>query len=420
VFDKAGNLYGATTGGGTNCAPIGGECGLVFELSPPAKQGDPWTESIVFTFKGEDENDASAPTGGLIIDGAGNLYGVTAYGGTGDCVLLGVKAGCGTVYELSPPATQGDPWTETLLYSFKSGSDGYFPWGTLTFDAHGNLYGATQFGGGKGNTCNEFYGGNCGTVFEMSPPKQKGGAWTEKVLYRFPGVANGKQSGDGANPNGGLVLDNKGAIYGTTYYGGNNQAGKCEGGSGGTGCGTVFALHPPSKKGGTWTEKVLYRFGGTSDGRTPAAGVVFDGSGSLYGTTLAAGPGRWGTIFRLRSPGKHRARWREDILYGFHGGDDGANPMASLTFDGQGYLYGTANTLGAYFSGTAFQLKPSTVHSGTWGFAVVHEFEGPPDGAAPAGPLVLDKAGSIYGTTQNGGTATGCQGGCGAVFQVSP
>jgi hypothetical protein len=214
MFDKAGNLYGATTGGGPDsCAPIVNECGLVFELSPPAKSGDPWTETLIYQFKGKGFNDASAPAGGVLVDAGGNVYGTTAYGGSGDCVLLGTKAGCGTVFELSPPAQKGGAWTETILYSFKSGKDGYFPQGDLTFDAKGNLYGATLFGGGKGTTCNPYYQ-YCGTVFELSPPKTKGSKWTERVLHSFAGGT------DGATPNGGLVLDGEGAVYGTTSSGG--------------------------------------------------------------------------------------------------------------------------------------------------------------------------------------------------------
>ena len=164
----------------------------------------------------------------MLIDSQENLYGVTAYGGSGDCVLLGTNVGCGTVYELSPPQQKGDPWTETILYSFPTAKQGYLPNGDLVFDGDGNLYGATEFGGGKGTTCDPFYQ-YCGAVFELSPPKTKGGKWTEKVLHAF---ASGT---DGANPNGGLVLDSKGAIYGTTY-GGGNESREC--GSGG--CGTAF------------------------------------------------------------------------------------------------------------------------------------------------------------------------------------
>jgi hypothetical protein len=110
VFDSAGNLYGATTqGGATNCSPLA-DCGTVFQLTPPPKQGDPWTETVLYTFKGAKYSDGDEPAGGLLIDSKGNLYGTTAYGGTGDCVLLGVEGGCGTVYELSPPSEKGGTW----------------------------------------------------------------------------------------------------------------------------------------------------------------------------------------------------------------------------------------------------------------------------------------------------------------------
>jgi hypothetical protein len=245
VFDKAGNLYGTTNqGGSNNCSPIA-DCGTVFQLKPPAKQGDPWTETVLYTFKGKQSNDGDSPSGGLLIDTQGNLYGVTGYGGTGNCIILGITGGCGTVYELSPPKQKGDAWTETILYSFPTTKQGYLPNGELVFDSTGNLYGATSFGGTKGTTCDKFYGGQCGVVFELSPPRTKGGKWTEKVLHAFAGGT------DGAAPNSGLLRDRKGTIYGTTFAGG-NQA--CNFGQGEIGCGIVFKLLPPSKKGGAWTE----------------------------------------------------------------------------------------------------------------------------------------------------------------------
>ena len=161
---------------------------------------------------------------------------------------------------VSPPEKKGGAWTENVLYNFQGGKDGDLPSGPLVFDSAGNLYGATEFGGGKGATCNAFYGGNCGTVFKLSPPKQKGGKWTEKVLHSFAGVAQGKQYGDGAEPNGGLVLDSKGALYGTTAIGG-NQICRNEH-SQPIGCGTVFRLHPPGKAGGAWIEWIQHRFRG--------------------------------------------------------------------------------------------------------------------------------------------------------------
>ena len=283
VFDKQGNLYGATTGGG----PVG----TAFQLRPPAQKGDPWTETLIYEFQGEGSKDGGEPNSGLIMDAAGNLYGVTAYGGTGNCKLLGILYGCGTVYELSPPQQQGGAWTETILYSFPTAKQGYLPNGNLVFDSAGNLYGATEFGGGKGTTCDEFYQ-YCGAVFELSPPKSKGGKWTEKVLHAF------KSGTDGAAPNGGLVFDNKGAIYGTTY-GGGTEGGEC--GSGG--CGTVFKLAPPNVKGGLWTEEVLDRFNpGISGAAQPAVGVILDKGGNLYGTTVGggtAGRGRFSSLLRV-------------------------------------------------------------------------------------------------------------------------
>jgi uncharacterized repeat protein (TIGR03803 family) len=399
VFDKQGNLYGATTGGGP--------AGTVFQLRPPAQKGDPWTETLIYQFQGESSKDGSEPSGGLIMDAAGNLYGVTAYGGTGNCKLLGILYGCGTVYELSPPQQKGGAWTETILYSFPTAKQGYVPNGDLVFDSAGNLYGATSFGGGKGTTCDEFYGGNCGAVFELSPPKTKGGKWTEKVLHAFAGGT------DGANPNGGLVLDSKGAVYGTAEFGG-FEGGEC--GSGG--CGTVFELIPPTENGAGWAQEVVHRFKGAPDGGGPSAGLIFDTKGRLYGTTLGGGGGRSGsgTVFKLI----HNANgaWTERILYSFQFGVDGAEPRAGVVFDAKGRVYGTATEGGAGGGGTVFELRPS---GKSWSFAVLHAFTGKPDGSWPNSSLVFDAAGSLYGTTEQSGTGQDCGNyGCGTVFEVSP
>src|SRR5580692_12561561 len=182
VFDKAGNLYGATTEGGSSSCRSVAQCGTVYQLAPPAKQGEPWTETVLYIFKGNTSNDGASPVGGVVIDSAGNLYGTTGYGGTGNCTVLGTLMGCGTVFEMSPPKQKGGKWTETVLYSFPTPKQGFLPQGDLIFDRAGNLYGATQFGGGFGTTCDPFYQ-YCGAVFELSPPKTKGGKWTEKVLH---------------------------------------------------------------------------------------------------------------------------------------------------------------------------------------------------------------------------------------------
>ena len=382
VFDKQGNLYGATTDGG-----------MVYQLAPPAEQGNPWTETVLYTFKGKQYNDGDLPNGGLLIDSQGNLYGVTAYGGSGDCVLLGTNVGCGTVYELSSPQQKGDPWTETILYSFPTAKQGYLPNGDLVFDRAGNLYGATEFGGGKGTTCDPFYQ-YCGAVFELSPPKTKGGKWTEKVLHAF---ASGT---DGANPNGGLVLDGEGNVYGTTYAGGSGD------------WGTVYELKPPTRKGGAWTEKQVHVFTTGNAGGLPSAGVIFDSKANLYGTTV-------GTIFRLAPPSTKSGRWKETILSTFNN-YEAYDPSGALIFGANGNLYGTTQSAKTSF-GTVFRLRPPSRKGGAWAFSILYGFKGAPDGAQPAAKLIFDKHGNLYSTTTQGGAGTGCGfAGCGTLFEVGP
>jgi hypothetical protein len=401
VPDKAGNLYGATSqGGGSNCPPIS-NCGTVFQLSPPVKKGDRWTETILHVFLGVPGNDGATPAGSVVIDANGNLYGTTGYGGSGGCVLVGIKGGCGTVYELSPPQTKGGAWTYTILYSFQGGNDGYFPWGDLTLDNKGNLYGATQFGGGKGTSCNPFYQ-YCGTVFELSPPRQKGGKWTEKVLHSFAGGI------DGASPNGGLQVRDKGEIYGTTEMGGNHL---CDFGMGQVGCGIIFELMPRyNKKSSAMTEKVLHRFA-KKDGASPASGLTPDVNGAFYGTGASGGPENGiGVVFHLGRTKK--GGWKETVLYSFQGRNDGRNPLGPLTLDSTGVLFGTASVGQDY--GLFFRFKPNGKV-----YKVLYNFRGSPDGDYPASRLTQNKVGGFYGTTLSGGTGQTCHGGCGSVWEIS-
>jgi hypothetical protein len=417
VFDQRGNLYGATQNGGASSCPSIEQCGTVYQLAPPAKTGDPWTETVLYVFKGNPSGDGTSPYGGLVIDSAGNLFGTTGYGGTGDCVLLGYKRGCGTVFELSPPKQKGGAWTETVLYSFPSAKQGYLPWGDLVFDSAGNLYGATMFGGGFG-TCDQNIYLYCGTVFKLSPPTTKGGKWTETVLHGFKGVAEGAQFGDGANPNGGLALDNKGEIFGTTYFGGNNQKGRCQGGVGGTGCGIVFELIPPSQKDGKWTEKLVHRFNG-EDGSNSAAGLVFDAKGQLYGATSGGGGREGGVVFVLAPP-TNGGGWTEAVIHTFVvNGQKGCCVAAGLSVDANGDLYGTTYS-GGTFSGSVFRLKPPSRSGGDWSFNTLYGFAGSPDGAQPAANLIFDRHGSLYSTTQKGGTGPCSFYGCGTVFKLLP
>jgi uncharacterized repeat protein (TIGR03803 family) len=401
VFDSAGNLYGVTVAGGsTACNP--GWCGTIYQLSPPAQKGGSWTETVLYVFKGHSQNDGSSPSGKLITDSSGNLYGTTGYGGSGPCLLLGTATGCGTVFELSPPAKEGSPWTETVLYDFKGGNDGDLPNGALVFDSAGNLYGATDFGGSKGTTCDPYYQ-YCGTVFKLSPPKTKGGKWTEKVLHSFAGISNSQQNGDGANPNGGLVLDSNGNLFGTTSIGGHSSCPGFEG----VGCGTVFELNPPAKEVGKWTEQIIHRFTRGNDGAGLSHGVIVDAKGALYGTTGLGGTQDSGVVFRFT----HRnGRWTETILHNCNGRKDDSGGC-DLAIDALGNLYCA--------TGAILRLKPPKQKGGQWVPEILYEFGGPPDGRSPL-ELTFGKSSALYGTTTWGGTGQACQGGCGTVFEVSP
>jgi uncharacterized repeat protein (TIGR03803 family) len=397
VFDKAGNLYGATYEGGSTCSSPG--CGTIFQLSPGS--GGTWTETILYGFNGDQ---GSYPEGGVIAEANGNLYGTTAYGGSGICLLFGGNMGCGVIYELSPPVQKGGQWTYAVLYNFQGGKDGQIPHGDLTLDGAGNLYGATLYGGGYG-TCNAPYFQYCGTVFKLSVPKQKGGKWTEKVLYRF------KSGTDGANPNGGLVRDSKGVIYGATFSGGNQG---CKG-DGYLGCGTVFKLNPPAKKGGDWTEKSLYTFLGNTDGFSPDAGVILDAKGAVYGAAQGGVSGG-GIVFQLKAASG--GRWGRTVVYGFSSSSYSYDPAVGA-FGKSGDLYGTTNVgPGHALAGSVFRLRPAP-NGSLWGFSLLYGFTGPPDAAQPNSPLVFDRAGNLYGTTTQGGGGS-CTFGCGAAFEISP
>jgi uncharacterized repeat protein (TIGR03803 family) len=403
AFDKQGNVYGVTTLGGEGpCAPT--QCGTVFQLKPTDNTGGAWTENVLHIFKGRQHGDGNTPAGGVIFDAAGNLYGTTAYGGTGNCVVLGTKTGCGTVFKMRPPATEGGKWTEEVRCSFKSGTDGYLPNGDLVFDNAGNLHGATEFGGGFGS-CDAPYYQYCGTIFELSPPNTKGGKWTEKVLYRF------KSGTDGANPNGGLIFDSRGDIYGTTSSGGDQV---CKGDTY-VGCGTAYELTFPPSKGGSWREKLIHSFVNyAQDGAAPNGGLVLDTKGHLYGTTSGGGGAENGVVFRLA---ELSGAWTESVVHTFQG-TEGWDPMAGMIFDSLGSLYATTSGGTANGAGSVFKLSPAT--GGSWALSVLHSFKGRSDGSYPASKLVFDSGGNLYSTTQQSGNSGGSCGndGCGTVFRV--
>jgi uncharacterized repeat protein (TIGR03803 family) len=339
------------------------------------------TESVLYSFQGG--LDGAQPVAGLI-DKAGNLFGTTGFGGS---------TGSGTVFELSPPSIPGGSWTETVLYSFQSGTDGAFPFSALIADPAGNLYGTTLAGG---SVC-----AICGTVFKLS---KRGGVWSETVLYNFGFI-------DGANPFGKLLRDNDGTLYGTTYSGGDYDAG------------TVYKLSPPDKPRGAWTEKVLYSFTGGIDGAQPIGDVIQDPLGRLYGTASAGGAG-FGVVFQLHPDPKAKS-WSEKVLYSFTGANDGATPYGGVAVDGWGNLVGAAS-LGGDPScagggcGTVYQLTAPRIPGGSWSEHTLYAFTGGLDGAQPLGKPIIDGKGKIFGTTSVDGVAFPCYPSCGTVYELMP
>lgn len=240
---------------------------------------------------------------------------------------------------------------------------------------------------------------NMGAVIQLKPPAATGGAWTESVLYSFTGLS------DGGTPYGGLVFDGKGALYGTTIYGGTANAG------------TVFQLTPPAATGGAWTEVVLYNFSGTSDGGNPTGSLVFDKRGALYGTATIGGSAGYGAAFQLMPPATLGGAWTYAVLYNFPGGKSGASPSAGLTFGATGVLYGATYSGGKSNAGTVYQLTPPAATGGAWSEAVLYSFTGGSDGGYPDAGLLSASKGVLYGSTSYGGLSKTPNG---VVYQLTP
>jgi hypothetical protein len=380
IADHAGNLYGATEFGGI------ADNGVVFELSPPAAKGGKWTQTVLYSFKGG--SDGLAPNAGLVFDGAGNLYGTTFDGG--NCHYY-----CGVIFRLAPPSSPGGAWTEAVLHAFGgvNSSDGGAPTGSLVFDKAGNLYGTTEFGGNVVCTNNP---GPCGVVFQLAPPKSHGGRWTETVLYNFKGVP------DGDFPFGYLTIDKQGTLFGTTTQGG---TGACTDGEGLTiGCGTFFELTRGMS--GAWTETVLHNFVASDSGA--ALDLLLDSTGALYG------PAGYDVI-KLAPPVKHGDPWTKQALHQFPGGISGRYPSSGVISDPSGNLYGTAWANGLFSTyGTVYELSPPTVKNGKWTLTTLHKFPGNFDSQQPAGRLLRDRSGALYGTSASS------SGGNGYVFKIRP
>lgn len=241
--------------------------------------------------------------------------------------------------------------------------------GDLLFDSRGNIYGTTETGGRMG----------LGTVYKLTPIN---GTWVETVLHSFTGGT------DGVAPTAGVIMDNAGNLYGTTYGGGAGLGG------------TVFELSP---SGPGWTEKILYALQLQTDGGYVNAGVIFDGAGNLYGASQSGGPTGGGTAFELTPSG---GTWNFNVIYAFaNAGNNSGGPYSSFSMDQSGSLYDTTpGWTDGNSTGTIFKLTPS---GGGWTYTLLSQFGDPSGGIFPIGGVTIGPAGNLYGTTFEGVTSPG-------------
>jgi uncharacterized repeat protein (TIGR03803 family) len=367
------------------------------------------------------------PDTDLFADGLGNLYGTTVQGGSFNS---------GTVFRLVPT---GAAWFAEKLHEFTSTTDGSQPYGGVTLDAAGNVYGTAVVGGSWAG-CPE---DGCGVVWRLA--QSPGGDWDHEVIHAFQGG-----TADGYGPGGPVVFDAQGNLYGMTATGGeflvgviyrlaptpsgpwtesviHHFTGGLDGGSGSKarlllepdgsflgvattggafGVGNVFRIAP--QPGGDWKLTTLYSFQGDPDGVFPYGGLVRDAQGNLYGTTYYGGAYGVGTVYRLTGSGD---TWTGTVLHSFADGKDGAFPISALAFGQDGALYGTTSAGGAGH-GTIFRTHQMA--SGAWRTKVVHAFDGA-DGELPYSGVVVDPAGNLYGTAVHGGSD-----GDGTLFRFTP
>jgi len=338
VFDSSGNAYGTASGGGLGY-------GTIYQLAP---SGSGWTAKILYSF---DNVSGAYPSGPLLFDAAGDLYGVATYGG----IKAGIcqTTGCGTVFELQRVS---GGWNLIVLYKFTGGSDGAYPNSKLLRDGSGNLFGTAYFGGL-----------GYGTVFELSPSS---GGWKESTVYRFIG---GSQA---ANPVNGLTSGGVGIFYGATGYGGSRNLG------------TVYQL---TRTGSDWKETDLHSFSG-ADGESPLGGALLLREGTLYGTANSGGPHLQGTAFSLSL-----SEQTFTTICSFSG-PNGSSPNGGVISDSAGNLYGITVFGGSAGYGVVFVLRNI---NGVWQESLLHSFDGT-DGSQPIGTPTFH-GGALFGTTSGGG-----------------
>jgi uncharacterized repeat protein (TIGR03803 family) len=276
----------------------------------------------------------------------------------------------------------------TVLHAFNGTAGGTNPT-TLVMDSSGNLYGVLT--GGGNSACLQLRG--CGAIFELT--KNPDGSWTKTVIYRFKGRA------DGASPTG-IIMDASGNIFGIAQAGGNTACFE--------GCGVIFKL---TQSGGVWTETPIFTFLGdlnNLNGHNPIGNLVMDSAGNLYG---GAGSDFFGEIFEV-SP-QSDGTWTGTIIYRFKTLQEGEIPIGPFVFDGTGNLYGVTKSGGEICCGTVFELSPAS--GGSWTLTKLQDFGSIPDGSQPAGGLIIDGGGNLYGTTAYGGLHP--KPGAGTIFELS-
>ncbi len=393
IFDQSGTLYGTTSEGG----PAG--AGTVFSLAPTSR-----TETVLYAFTNSG-SDGAYPQSGLHFGPSGALFGTTTSGGVychGGLLCVG-----GTVYSLMPPPSGQGNWSEDVLVSFygqKVGGDA--PRAGVIVNSAGAVFGAAQ---------GSFRSG-AGTAFELT---QSASGWTEDVMHAFPAYHD-----DGESPGSDLIADPQGVLYGTTISGGTQRGVGCP-----EGCGAVYKLYPRRSR---WREALLHSFtGANGDGSEPFAGLLMDASGALYGTTYRGGdpscPLGCGIVFELQPPAKRGGVWTETIIHEFaNRGGDGNAPLSMLIQDASGALYGTTSAGGSVACGddegcgTVFKLTPPAKRGAPWKESILYSFTATNgDGWDPTAGLVQGADGSLYGTTYVGGVSQ-CPQGCGIVFKLSP
>lgn len=363
---------------------------------------------VLYSFCSEQNcADGSRPAAGLVMDENGALYGTTNIGGGS----LPVDFKNGTIFKLIPPPTKQGKWTEVVLYRFCSLPqciDGSAPSSRLLLHK-GTLFGTVGGGTNRG-----------GAAFKLTPSSVVGGPWTYTLLYSFCSLPN---CADGSGPQGDLIIDHHGALYGVTQLGPGTDRG-----------GTVFRLAPPAATDNNlWAQTVLHTFCSQSncvDGDGPRAGLLMDHQGVLDGTTQSGGIQEGGVVFKLMPPSLTGGLWAENALYSFcsvTNCTDGAYPVARLIRGAHGAIFGaTLNggvslvtvTGGSPSQGTVFKLTPPPANGNIWAEAVLHRFCSQPycgDGSVPFTSLIM-KHKALYGTTQSGGS----DGRSGAIFKLTP